>query len=208
MRHIKEEWPLFVFLNERHCALGVLRGKLFLVLAGDFGVDDLVAVNERQMRPALEPLLHWQVQDSRMVRPHVVGVRQPKVIIKAMLHRQKFFVVTEVPLAVTGRGVTLLFADFGQGHLAGVDAVGRLRPQCAENAHANVVAAGEQSRARGAAHCLGHIKIRELPAFLCHAVKVRCRIIFRAKGADVGITHVINENDDDVGRSFLSLNVE
>ena len=200
MRHVKEERPLLVFLDERHRALGVLRGELFLILAGDLGIDDRVAVDQRQMRPTLEPLLHRQMHHARMVRPHVVGVRQAKIIIEAVLQRQKFFVMSEVPLAVARCGVAPLFAQFRERRFVRVNAMPRLRPERAEDAHAHVVAAGEQSRPRRAAHGLGHIKIRELPSLLRHAIEVRRGVSLRAKRPDVRVAHVINENDDDVGR--------
>ena len=144
MRHVEEERSLLVFLNERHRAFGVLRGELFLIFAGDAGVDDRVAVDERQMRPAFEPLFHWQMHYAGVVRPHVIRVWQSKVIIEAMLQRQKFLVMAEMPFAVTCRGVVFLFAEFRDRHLICIDTMLCLGTERAENAHAHIVTAGEQ----------------------------------------------------------------
>ena len=134
-----------------------------------------------------------------MIGPHVIGVGQAEIIIEAMLHRQKLFVMAQVPFAVTGGGIAFLFADLSQSHLTCVDAVGCLGAECAENAYAHIVTAGEQSRSRGAAHGLGYIKICELAAFPGHAVEMWRGVSLRAKGADVGVAHVVHEDDDDVG---------
>ena len=72
VRHVDEKWTLLVLLDERDGALGVLRGELLLVFAGNLRVDDFVPVDERQVRPPLEALLHRQVHHAGMVRPHVV----------------------------------------------------------------------------------------------------------------------------------------
>ena len=46
------------------------------------------------------------------------------------------------------------------------------------------------------------MKIGELHARAREAVEVRCRVALGAKDADVTITHVVGEDDDDVGQAF------
>ena len=146
VRHVNKKRALLVLFDERYGALGVLRGELFLILAGNFGVNDLILLDERQVRPTFEALFHRQMQHAGMVRPHVVRVRQAEVVVKPVLHRQELFVVAEVPFTVDGCGVVLLFADLGKRHFVGVNAVPGAGPQRAEDADAHVVAAGKQSR--------------------------------------------------------------
>ena len=110
--------------------------------------------------------------------------------------------MAEVPFAVDGRGVVFLFADLGQRHLAGVDAMLCAGAKRAKDADAHIVATGEQPRARGTTDGLGYVKVGELAALLGHAVEVRCGVCGGSERADISVTHVIHENDNDVGRSL------
>ena len=85
MRHVEEERLVLVLFNKPHRALGELGGDLFLILAGDLGVDDLVAFDQRQVRPFLEAFGHGQMAHAWMVGPHIVGVRDTEVFIESML---------------------------------------------------------------------------------------------------------------------------
>ena len=95
--------------------------QFFLIFSRDLRVDHLVSVDEGQIRPPLEPFLHGQVQDARMVGPHVVGVGQAEVLVEAMLHGKEFLEVAQVPLSVAGGGVALLFADLRNRHFVRID---------------------------------------------------------------------------------------
>ena len=112
--------------------------------------------------------------------------------------------MSQVPFTETGRGVPALFAQFGQRYFLGIKAVRALGAQRAEDAHAHIVATGQQSRARSAAHRLGHVKVRKLPTLLRHAVKVRRGIRLGAKRPDIRISHVVHKNDHDIGRVGVS----
>ena len=90
MRDVDEKGIVLVLLDKGNRPVGILGGELLLVFARDRGVDHLVSVDQRQVGPALETFLHGQVQDTRVVRPHIVRVGQPEVIVEPMLHRQKF----------------------------------------------------------------------------------------------------------------------
>ncbi len=56
---------------------------------------------------------------------HVVGVWDTIVSVEAVGGWQHFLVVTEVPLAKTGGGVTLGFQVVGDGVFLGVQPLGR-----------------------------------------------------------------------------------
>ena len=56
--------------------------------------------------------------------------------------------MSQVPFTETGRGVPALFAQFGQRYFLGIKAVRALGAQRAEDAHAHIVATGQQSSAK------------------------------------------------------------
>ena len=199
MGHVEEKRIVPVLLNELHRAFRVLRREQFLILAGDLCVNDLVLVDQRQVRPALEPFLHRQVQHARMVWPHIVRVRQPKVIVEPVLHWQELFVVAKVPFAIDRGGIPLLLAKLGQRHLIGVQAVVGLRTKRPENSDAHVVAAGQQPRSRGTAYRLRYVKVGEFATLLCHAIEVRRWIGLGTERPDVRVGHVVHEDDDQIG---------
>ena len=147
----------------------------------------------------LEALLHRQVQHARMVRPHIVRVRQPKVIVEPVLHWQELFVVAKVPFAVDRGGVPLLLAKLGQRHLIGVQAVVGLRTKRPENSNAHVVTAGQQPRSRGTAHRLRYVKVGEFAPLFGHAIQMRRWIGLGTERPDVRVGHVVHEDDDHVG---------
>jgi len=70
--------------------LGVPGGKLRLV-----GIifDNSFALDKRQVGKTFI---------GRVVRPHIVRVRQAEVVIETVTHRQEFGMMTKVPLAVAG----------------------------------------------------------------------------------------------------------
>ena len=106
--------------------------------------------------------------------------------------------MAKVPFAVDGSRVILLFTDLSKRRFAGVDAVLGTGAKRAKNTNTNVVTAGEQPRPRGAAHSLGHVKVRELAALLGHAVEVGRGICLGPERANVGVAHVVDENDNDI----------
>ena len=82
---IEEERLAGILLNKLHRLLGVIRRELFLVLRRDLRIDDFRSLDQREMRPTLDALLHRQMPHARMIRPHVVRVRQPVVFIEAIV---------------------------------------------------------------------------------------------------------------------------
>ena len=118
-----------------------------------------------------------------------------------MLQREELFVVAEVPLAEDGGGVAARFAEFAECGYAVVDAMLRSRVERAEDADAFGVAAGHEGGARGGAHGSGRVEIGEDATFLGHLVEVRRFVRGGTEGADVGVAHVVDEDDNDVGRA-------
>ena len=137
-----------------------------------------------------------------MVGPHVVRVGQAEVIVEPVLHGKELLEVPEVPFPVAGGSVSLLLADLGDRDLLRVNADCGLGTEGTQDAHPYVVAAREQPGPRGRAHGLRHVEVGEFPAFLGHAVEVRGGVALGPEGPDVGVSHIVHEHDDDVGRSF------
>ena len=46
MRQVNEEGIILILFNELHGAFSILGGELFLVSAGDLGINDAVAINK------------------------------------------------------------------------------------------------------------------------------------------------------------------
>ena len=139
-----------------------------------------------------------------MIWPHVVAVGQAKVIIESMLHGKEFLMMTQMPFAVAGRGIVLLFTNFGDGDFIFVDTVSGFGTQRAINAHANVVTPGHQAGTRCRTDGLSDVEVGEDAAFACHAVQVWRFVTFCTERTDIGISHVIHENDDKIWQLILS----
>jgi len=84
-----------------------------------------------------------------------------------------------------------------------MNAVVRLVRQRSLDPHAHVVAAGHHPGPRRRAHGLRHVEVGEDPALLGHPVQVWRLVALGAERADVGIAHVVDENDDKVGQTLL-----
>ena len=139
---------------------------------------------------------------ARMVRPHVVGVRQPKVIIEAVLHRQKFLVMPKMPLAVNGRSVAGLRQQFRERMLADLQTTMMIRHLGVGIDHrrhtsAFLVTAREQSGAGRAAHHAARVVVGEAHPLARHAVEVRRLEPATVRACRV-VTHVVRHDDDEV----------
>ena len=92
----------------------------------------------------------------------------------------------------------------------GVQALGVDRPQHRAVAAADVhvdaarIAAGHQRRAAGRADAAGDVEAGELRPLGGQAIDVRRAVELRAEAADVAVAEVIDEEQDDVGRTFGS----
>jgi hypothetical protein len=161
--------------------------------------DRRLAPDERQVRVAFAP---------DPARRHVVGVRQAEVDVEALPRGQELRLVTEVPLPETAGRVARILEQFGDRDLARIQAVrvlgeddGLVEPD------ALGVTAGEQSGARRRAHRGRGVEIGEAHTLGGEAIEVRCLEAGRAETADVAISLVIGEDDDDV-RSLVRQTVK
>ena len=130
VRHVRgeveEERPVLVAADERHGPLGVRRGQPALVFGGDVGVDDAIALEERQGGIGRGRL--------GMARPHVVGVGEAEVLVEPVVGRELRRPAAEVPLAGHAGGVALPLEQFGERRLVVVEPGAILRPECAADA--------------------------------------------------------------------------
>ena len=99
MRKVDEEGLFPIPFDEGDGALGVLFGLKFLILGRNLRVDYLVSFDERKMRPALKALVHGQMKDARMIRPHVIGVGESEKFIETMLEREELAMMPQMPFA-------------------------------------------------------------------------------------------------------------
>lgn len=67
------------------------------------------------------------------------------------------------------------------------------------NAKAIGIAAGKQAATGSGANGLGDMKVAENAALRRKAIEVRSDETFRAEDADIRVTLIVSENDDDVG---------
>jgi len=110
-----------------------------------------------------------------------------------------------VPLAKATGGVAILTKHFSNGDLIGVEpalVAGKGDHQIAiTTIHTNAVGvgAGEQGGPRWGASGIGDIELSELDSLLCHPVQVRGLVYLVAKGPDIAVAHIIDEQDHDVG---------
>lgn len=141
---VEEEGLLAAAIDEGGSFLGIKAGEFSLVLGSDFGVDDGVIFDERQVRPAFESLFHGQLPDFRVEGPHVIAVGQPEVFVEAVLEWQEGAMMSEVPFAKAGGGVIFLSADFCEGGFVGVDTDAALWSESPLDTDSDVVAAGQQ----------------------------------------------------------------
>ena len=88
-------------VDERDSTLGVEAGQLALVFARDVGIDDPVALDQRERGIGAGLRL-------RVVGPHVVGVGQAEVFVKPVMNRQEPGMMAEVPFAGHAGGIALL----------------------------------------------------------------------------------------------------
>ena len=141
-----------------------------------------------------------------MPRPVIGGKGHAEILIKPVSQRQELWRITKMPLAEDCGGVALCLEQFSQRRLAVAQAGLRFRAERQVHAEPVWITTREQRAARGGANRLGDMKIPEDRAFIRHAVEVRRGVTFRAKLADVGVAHVVAEDDDDVWGHWLRLN--
>ncbi len=193
VRQVQQEGPIPVSLDEIHGALGVLGREQSLVFPRDLGIDDLVALDQGQIGKP--------IPGGGVLGPHVIGIGEAVVLVEAILQRQELGMVAQMPFPEAGRGITLASTQFPEGDFLLVDADVGTGSQSARQAESAMIAAGHQGRPGCRAHRRRNLEVRESHALCRHAVQIGCRVTLGAEGADVGIPHVVNENQNDVGRA-------
>src|SRR5262249_47374377 len=128
-------------------------------------------------------------------------VWEAEVFVKAVVGGQELRMMAEMPFAEASRGESLLFDELREGHFIAGNAVIRAMIERPRNADAHVVAAGHQTRARCRADGLGHVKVGKDSPFVRESIQIWSAVGLGAKWADIGIAHVVNKDDDDVGRT-------
>src|SRR5690348_15509033 len=108
--------------------------------------------------------------------------------------------MSEMPFAVDSGGVAARFAELSQRHFFVADADLGVPTESPQDADSLGIAARHESNTRCAANGCGRMKVGEDPAFLCHLIEMGSFVGGGAKGADIGVTHVVDEDDDDIGR--------
>ena len=108
--------------------------------------------------------------------------------------------MAQVPFAEDGGGVVLLLHQFGEGDFVGMDADLRFRTQGADDADAVRVTAGEERGAGGGTDRLGGVKAAETTSLASKAIEIWGADVFGTERTDIGVTHVVAKNQDDVGR--------
>ena len=178
-----------MLLNELHRSLGVLRGELRLI-----GVrrDRSFTVDQREVRELRR----------RMLRPHVIRVRQTQIIVEAVASRQELGVMPEVPFAIDRGRVPARLEYLGDRHFVGVNAVSRRRSQCSVNSHSVRIAPGQQRSPRRRADGLSDIETGEPPPLGSHPIQIRRVLMRRTKTVQVRVTEVIRK-DHNKGRRPL-----
>ncbi len=107
-----------------------------------------------------------------------------------------------MPFAVDRGRVAFRFQQFGDGHFVVIDTVFRARSQRAVQSQAIGITTRQQGRARGRANRLRDIKVGEANALFRHAIQVRRLVAFCAERLNIGIAHIVNEDDDHVGQAL------
>jgi len=114
MRHavgqVEEERPIPVAFDEGDSPFCVARGELCLIFTCDLRINDLVILEQREVRiPCLALGGFWrETRIIRMQRPHVIGVGQAQPFIEALSCGKELRLMTQMPLAGHAGGVTQL----------------------------------------------------------------------------------------------------
>ena len=138
----------------------------------------------------------------RVERPLVVRVGQAEVFVEAAAQRQELDRPAEVPLAHHAGRVALLLHHLRERQLALVEAELEPRLHRPLDADAIGITTGQERRARRRADRLRDVEIREAHALAREPVEVRRRETLRPIDADIGVTEVIGQDEDDVRRPF------
>ena len=130
-----------------------------------------------------------------MPRPHVVGIGEPEVLVKAVPGGQELRMVPEMPLAVTRRGIAARFQDFRDGRFVFVQSdVGGVVQDVRQPDTGGITAGHERGPRRGAGS-RRRVKIGEPDSLGGHAIQMRRFVAVGPETADVAVAAVIEKDD-------------
>ena len=110
-------------------------------------------------------------------------------------------VLGQVPLSETGRGIVFSLQHFRYGDLLAVEH-GMDIFDVASFGHSHGLATRHEGGSRGTADGLG-VKTGESHTLPCHTVDSRGANVLGSKATRVAVTHVVDEQHDEIGRSIL-----
>jgi len=191
VRQVKEERPVAVLAHEADRFFGVAAGERVQVGR----VLDRLAVPHQHGHEPGEVGLAGEAVVDRRAEPVIeaLGIRHQLRVVRPAPPVAR---AAKVPLAHQRGGVSPALQDFGKCDFVGMeDGVAVLA--VVDLGHADRVASGEQGRPRHAADRL-HVEVRKPHPLRGHAVEVRCLDERRAVAADVVVSQVVGEEDDEV----------
>ena len=204
---VEEEGLVLVRLDKVHGLLGVATGDGALI-NGEF--DDFFVLHEGSF-PLGEGGLGIGPKDVHSGRSalgfsfvvgvvHVVGVGNTEIGIEAVLLREGFGVMAEVPFSEAGGGVALSFEVIGDGVLGGIEpAGGGGEEDVLVHFDPLRVAAGEEGGSGRGADGRGDHEAGELASFLGEAIDVGRLDFGGAEAAEIAVALVVGEDNDEVG---------
>jgi len=110
--------------------------------------------------------------------------------------------MSQMPLAEAGGGISLLLTDFGERHFVGVDSVRGSWAEGHRDPDATVVTPGQQGGSRRRTDGRRNVEVREFHPLLGHPIEVRRGIPGGTERPNVGVAHIVNEYNDDVRRTI------
>ena len=139
------------------------------------------------------------VADSVAQRPHVVRIRQDHRIVEAVLRREEFRRVAQMPLTDHTGPIANVTQQGAERLLVVAESGLRIRPERgAAQAETIRITTSKERHPRRSADGLGRVETGEAQAFLGQAVDVRRHILRRTIAAGVSPTHVVAHNVHDI----------
>ena len=128
-----------------------------------------------------------------------------EIAVEAVLEREEFAAIAEMPFADGHGGVTAIAQRFGQSDLFSRDAGGSVGAEDVDDADAEGLSAGEECGARGAANDVGDVILGEAHAAVSQSIDDGGFDLEMAVDAEVAIGEVVGPYPDDVGRVLSCL---
>ena len=195
MGNVEEEGLLRGVLDELHGPLGDGAGERGLIRERLDGADLGRSLDDRKGRVVL---LRGRVAGV-VNGPHVVGIRNAPVHVKAAASGKELFRITQMPLAQRAGCIPGLLAKRRERLFPGLETDRAARKEHVRQADAIGVATGEERRTRWRARAVRNAQRSESQPFLGHRIEIR-RGVLPAVAAKIAIAHVIGEDDDEIGR--------